>query len=176
MVSLFNLHKSKLHTKEDIIRQSFQRVKEELSEHLDAINDNTNEIQANFEHMQELETKIDKLNEKFDKILHMLQGNTQQKETFQVEPLTLREQEVFIALYTKESSLSYQEISQRTGLPVDLIKSIIQSMIAKGVPIIKRYQEGDFVLEIDSEFKQTQTKKNILQLNEQIMQHMVYQN
>ncbi len=172
---LFNLKKNEIKTHDNIVRLSFQRVKEELSEHLDAINENTSEIQSNFEHMQELETKVDKLNEKFDKILHLLQETSIEKETYTVEPLTLREQEVFIALYTKESALSYHQISQRTGLPIDLIKHIIQTMISKGVPIIKRFLDDELVLEIDSEFKQTQTKQNILQLNEQIMQHMVYQ-
>ena len=160
---------------EENVRESFAKMKGELSEHLDSINENTSEIQSNFEYLQEVEAKVDKLNEKFDKILSLIEEEKPQREVFTVEPLTLREQEIFIALYTKEQSLSYLQISHRTGLPTDLIKQLTQSLISKGVPIIKRYIDDDLKLEIDSEFKETQAKTNMLQLNEQIMQHMVYE-
>ena len=40
-----------------------RRIKEEFDEHLGSINENTNEIQANYEYLCNTDSKIDKLNE-----------------------------------------------------------------------------------------------------------------
>ena len=42
----------------------FSDVKEELEDHLTAINENTNEISANYEYLCEIDSKMDKLNER----------------------------------------------------------------------------------------------------------------
>lgn len=151
------------------VKISFAKVKEELDEHLEAINDNTSEIQSGYEHLIELEAKVDKLNDKMEQILMHLEGRKEQvEERFVVQPLTLREQEVFAQLYLLDSHnyLSYLDISHRIGLPVDMVKSLVQSLTAKGVHIMKRYVDDILVLELDPEFKQYQAKTNALQINE----------
>ena len=44
----------------------FVKIKQEFLEHLDSINQNTNEIQANYEYLKEFETKLEKLRERID--------------------------------------------------------------------------------------------------------------
>ena len=157
---------------ESSVKSSFVKVKEDLDEHLEAINDNTSEIQVNSEQMAELEHKVEKLNEKMEQILLLLEGRTKQtdEERFPVQPLTLREQEVFAQLYILDDHkyLSYLDISHRIGLPTDLIKQLTQSMTAKGVHLLKRYVDDILVLSLDPEFKQYQAKTNALQINEQL--------
>jgi predicted nucleic acid-binding Zn-ribbon protein len=48
------------------IKKAFDKVKEEMTDHLDSINSNTNEINANSTYIKELEKMIQKLNEKID--------------------------------------------------------------------------------------------------------------
>ena len=42
-------------------KKAFSKVKKEFEEHLEAINENTNEIQSNYELMLKLEEKLDKV-------------------------------------------------------------------------------------------------------------------
>lgn len=151
------------------VKSSFVKVKEELDEHLEAINDNTTEIQSSYEHLIELEAKVDKLNEKMEQILMHLEGKKESvEERFVVQPLTLREQEVFAQLYLLDSHnyLSYLDISHRIGLPIDMIKALVQTMTNKGVHVMKRYVDDILVLQLDPEFRQYQAKTNALQINE----------
>ena len=48
------------------IKTAFTKVKEEMTDHLDAINENTNEINSTSNYVKELEKKINKLNEKIE--------------------------------------------------------------------------------------------------------------
>ncbi|MEK6828081.1 MAG: hypothetical protein AABX78_01910, partial [Nanoarchaeota archaeon] len=50
------------------LRHEFIKIKQEFEEHLQAINENTNEISANYEYICELESKLDKLSERVDQI------------------------------------------------------------------------------------------------------------
>jgi predicted nuclease with TOPRIM domain len=110
------------------LKHSFGKVKEELDEHLEAINNNTNEIQTNFEYLTELESKVTKLNEKVERILEILEGKKDEP-TYHVEELTLREQEVFITLYSATKPVTYTQISHKIALPADMIRQLIQSLL-----------------------------------------------
>lgn len=153
---------------EENVKQSFVKVKDELSEHLEAINDNTREIHDTNDQLALLEAKVDKLSDKMDQILSLIS----QQKTYSVESLSLREQEIFVALYTKNEPLSLPQISRRTGLPIEMIKELITQIIEKGIPLVKRLLDDDIVIEIDPGFREHQTKTNILQLNEQLMKYM----
>ncbi|MFT7616072.1 MAG: hypothetical protein ACI8Y7_000900 [Candidatus Woesearchaeota archaeon] len=161
---------------EDAVKRSFDKVRCELTEHLDAINDNTSDTHAVQGHCSELELKIEKLNEKLDEILMHIQGKQQDAhEQYKIQPLTLREQEVFVCLYTAPDNKksTYLDISHKIALPVTMIAELVTSLIGKGVPIIKRMKEDTFHLELDSEFKIAQTKHNILKLQDQIVAQII---
>lgn len=147
-------------------------IKEELDEHLDTINANTNEIQTNCEYLCELDNKINKLNEKIEEIQLEL-GLKKKQEKFEKIKLTLREQEVFLVLYTSEESLSYRDISRRLGLTDALIKDYVEALIMKGIPIIKRYSEDKVLVLLDEEFKRLQARENVLGLSEVIVRNFV---
>jgi DNA-binding MarR family transcriptional regulator len=151
----------------------FDEVKDELDEHLDAINHNTNEISSNYEYLCELDYKFNKLSERLDQMQLFLEKNlgfaTEQKPKFDPKPLTNNEQDVFLVLYTleeKKGAVAYSEIAKRTGLSTDLVSGYITRMIEKNVPIIKRYVNNEPLLRLDPQFKRAQAKENILGLNQ----------
>ena len=78
------------------IRKAFKVVKTELDDHLDAINQNTAEAQANQGWLSELDAKINKLSERLDEIELLINPDRARKMDVKLTP---REQEVFMALY-----------------------------------------------------------------------------
>lgn len=155
------------------LNEILSQIQEEFEDHLSAINDNTNEIQANFEYIQRLEAKIDKMNERLDQvqlILKRLTGIDIKKEhPFQNIDLTKEEKDVFLILYTQEEirgCITYMDISKKLGISEELAKGYITNMIEKGVPIIKRYINRKAYINIDPEFKEIQAKENILNINQ----------
>lgn len=160
---------------DESLKVSFSKIKEEMDIHLDSINENTNEINANFEHVARLEDKVDKLNERIDE-LHMLfsslTGNKPVVKEIEFEKIKLstREQEVFLTLYTSQHELTYYDISRKLGLTPDLVEKYVKMMLEKGVPIIRKLTENKVFLMVDDEFKNLQTKENVLKINENISQ------
>jgi hypothetical protein len=151
----------------------FEEVKEELDEHLDAINQSTNEISANYEYLVEIDFKINKLSEKIEQLQLFLEQNFGYKSTkqpkFQPKPLTNNEQDVFLVLAMleeKKGAVTYGDIAKRTGLSDDLISNYVTRMIEKNVPIIKRYVNNQPFLRLDPQFKKLQEKENILGLKQ----------
>lgn len=139
----------------------FSQVKEEIDEHLTAINENTQEIQANFAFLLELDSKIDKISQRLDKIEFMLAEKPQKVE---VKPLNHPEKQVFCVLYTEEAPLTYEDISNKTGLRSNLVREYISALIEKGVPLTKSYYQSRPFLKLDPEFKELQAKENLVNL------------
>ena len=159
-------------SKEKAIRVSFKKIKEELEDHLETINQNTNEIQANYEYIQKLDQRIEKLNEKLEEVrmhLNIIEEDVSKaKEKFEETKLTIREQEVFLVLYTATDFLSYKDIAKRLGLTESLVSNYITDLIEKGIPLIKKYINKVPYIKLDSRFKQMQTKENILKIDDRI--------
>ncbi|MBI2549423.1 hypothetical protein HYW21_08825 [Candidatus Woesearchaeota archaeon] len=163
----------------DATVRDFQRVinsfREEFDDHLDAINENTNEIQTNYEYLCALDAKIEKVAEKVDSLMLLL-GQTKAKSGHQqyvVQPLTHREQELFLVLYTHEQGfLSYAEVARKLGFTVQMVEQYIANVIQKGVPLIKRFQNNLVYVSLDPEFRNLQTKENIVQLDEDVVKSM----
>ena len=147
-------------------------IKQEFEEHLQAINENTNEISANYEYICEIENKIDKLSERVDEIQMFIESNSNvgfsRVGNFDVKRLNRREQDVFLVIYTLEEergSLTYEDIAERLNISEELAGLYVTSLIEKGVPIMKRYINSRPHLRLDPIFKTLQTKENILQLS-----------
>lgn len=153
------------------LRSEFATIKHEFEEHLQAINENTNEIASNYEYTCELESKLDKLSERVEQIqMYLSESGVQiSKATkFDVKRLNRREQEVFLIIYTLEEekgSVTYSDIAAKLNISEHLASSYVASLIEKGVPIMKRYIYSKPHLRLDPEFKTLQTKENILQLS-----------
>jgi len=144
--------------------QELKEIKEELNEHLNAINDNTNEIQANYEYLCKLEAKIEKLREMIDSLI--LEQKEQKKYT--VDKLTSNEKETFMALYALEEekgAVGYLDIAKKLNIPVNLVQTYVVNLIEKGIPIQKRYINNTAFLTLEPDFKSAQRRNNILNIN-----------
>ncbi len=146
-------------------------IREEFDEHRESINDNTNEMQANYEYISRVDEKISKVEEQLSQLQNWLsrvaglpQFETQQKEI----ELTEKEKEVFLILYTAsdEKPLSYQQIAEATEESDFLVKGYVTNMIEKGVPIQKRYVDGKVYLSLEQDFKELQAKNKIVKLSQ----------
>lgn len=147
--------------------ESLEDVRLELDEHLDSINQNSVEIQANYEYLEELNKKIDKLTNRLDELgtlfLHSM-AVQDQKATF-----TDQEKEVFVVLYTAQEPLSYEEIAARSALPLYLVEDIVMSMKLKHIPINKKIFAGKTLLVMDDKFKEAQKKFNLVKVNANVL-------
>lgn len=168
----FNLIRgSSLSFKRDkMLKSAFQKVKEEMEEHLQAINENTNEITSNYEYICELEAKMDKLTERLDKMQMFIETQLGAKpivETKEIGPLSKSEQDVFTTLYIlqeEKGNVTYPDIAEKSNLDEEEAASCVDSMISKGIPISKKYIDNEPYLKLDKDFKTLQAKANVLQL------------
>lgn len=160
------------------LREIFSEIRDEFEDHLTAINENTGEIQANYEALSELDSKIDRLGERLDKIELFLKGEgfkADEEPKFNIPKLTKNEQEAFLILYTHEEKgpISYEELARKLCLTEELAASYVQSLVAKGVPIHKRYITNRAFVRLDKNFKHLQTKKNILKISQTIIPNIL---
>ena len=139
--------------------EGFKRI---LEEHLIAINGNTSEIQGVFDYLHEIEIKLDKFSQRVDQ-LQLNQGGEVEKPI--VSPLNQTEKKVFLVLYTEGESLTYNEISAKSGLPTVLISENISSLVVKGIPVIRSFFNNQLFVKIDPVFKERQAKENLVNLS-----------
>lgn len=154
------------------LKGEFTKIRHEFEDHLQAINENTNEISANYEYIAEIKSKLDRLSERVDHLQMFLESGSNvsfaKKKDFDVKRLDRKEQEVFLVIYTLEEekgSVTYADIAEKIGISEQLAGNYVTSIIEKGVPIIKRYMNSRPYLKLDPDFKTLQTKENILQLS-----------
>lgn len=166
--------KSKLSSSK-ILKSSINDLKDQTEDHLCSINENTNEIHANYEHALEIESKIDKLAERMDEI-SMLFGAAEVVKNPTIPKLSRVEKAVFLALYALSEEMqyvTYRQISESVNLSETLVMNYITILIEKGVPIIKSYGGNRTRLRVSSYFKNRQTKSDILKLNHDASKQVV---
>lgn len=151
------------------VKRAFSTVKEEMNQHLDSINQNTNEIQACYEYLAELDTKIEKLTERLD----ILQLAPEETDVGISISLTHREQEVFMVLYAIEDPITSKDVARRLGLTIEMVDRYLGSISAKGVPILKTFMAGKVYHCLDLKFKELQARKNVLNINESLSQQLL---
>ena len=150
-------------------------IKEELDDYRESINENTSEIQSNYETVSNIERKIEKLAERVEQIELLLHESGLKKQRDDLPTsisLTLREQEIFFVLYTlgETVELTYTDIARKLGLTDDIVRNYITTMIAKGVPVVKRYKSKNVFLVLDNDFRSLQAKKNVIVINDSIIE------
>ncbi len=141
--------------------EKFKVIRQALEEHLSAINENTSEIQALFDYLNEMDIKIEKVVSRLDN----LQLNEDKKEKFFVAPLNQMEKEIFLVLYTEEIPLSYPEIAEKSKLPLHLIPEVISALVNKGIPFQRSLVKNQLFLRLDPVFKELQAKENLVNLS-----------
>lgn len=148
------------------LKRSFSRIKEEFEMHLSSINDNTEEINVNAEHISELDIKIEKLNEKLEEILMILAQLPKETKAFLTKPLTINEKQVLMAIYASSRPISYARLAQNLNLSESLVNTYIEGLISKKIPVIMTYKNAVPYLSLDPEFKEKQAKENILEIEQ----------
>lgn len=149
------------------VLEFMHNVREELDEHRDAINNDTNEIQTNYEYICGLNEKIEKLSERLDKLNLLLKGSVE-AEDFKISPLTKKEKEVFMALYTlgqSRSFVTYKDMAKSLCMTESLVSNYITNIVEKGIPVLKKYSGGMVYLKLDDKFREKQAKENIVGVN-----------
>ncbi len=154
------------------LKRAFSKIKEELAHHLESINENTSEIQANYEYTAELDARIDKLSSRLEHIeifLKKLDDSfkiAEEIEGYTIQPLSVNEKRIFTVIYSSQKALSYAEIAQALSLSESLVRSYLTNIISKGIPIVKKYVSGKPVIYLDEEFKKLQQDQNIVKLSQ----------
>lgn len=142
-------------------------IREELDDHRDAINENTNELQANHEYIRSVEEKLDKIHARLEELFLFVTGNASEQK-LEIQPLTRREQEVFQALYVVGEGIpfvSYRQLAKKLNSSEALISGFITNLIEKGVPIVKKYDNGQAFVQLEPRFRQKQAKEVVIGLN-----------
>ena len=153
------------------LNEALKSIKNELDEHLDAINESTYEIQTSYGCMNELNDKLEKFAERLERIELFLQTNSNflvEEKIFEVKPLTKTEQHVFLVIYALEDEkglVSQADIIKKTGLPSYVVGEYITRLVDKGIPIIRKYINNLHYLKLNPDFKRLQAKENILMID-----------
>ncbi len=157
-----------------------EQIREEFDDHLEAINENTNEIQSNASSLAEIDAKLNKVAERIERIELFLQKSQSftvpEMPKFDIKALTEREKSIFLILYTldyENRPMTYRELQKRAGLPMTLLQGYITSLIEKGIPIAKKYINNVIHLKLDEQFRALQAKTNIVKLEQQTLNHIL---
>lgn len=146
------------------MRKAFKAVKTELDDHLESVNQNTSEIQANQGLVTELDAKVEKLSERLDELELIINPEKAKKIDAKLTP---REQEVFMTLYVGKA-MSYSQIAKLLGFTDDMVSMYILNLISKGVPIHRELINDVLVFRLDPEFKDLQARRNVLEIDPRI--------
>ncbi|MBW3013698.1 hypothetical protein KY335_00480 [Candidatus Woesearchaeota archaeon] len=147
--------------------KAIAELREELDDHLQAINDNTAEVELNYTYLLDMNKRLKFIESKmqvFEKILSKL---TSEKicETKKAKiKISKQEQDVFMAFYHSESALTYEDICDSMGKSESFVRCFINSLIEKGVPITKHIIKRKTYFLLDPAFREMQTKQNILNI------------
>lgn len=155
---------------EQMIRSSFKVVNEEFEDHLDAINENTQEIENQYESLCELNRKLEKLNERIDQISSMVKELVNERGSIS---LTLDEQRIFFVLYMHDDGfISFDDIAGRTHFNPDYARELITAMLDKGIKLTREIRDGKLHLKLNPYFKARQIRESIVKIDPAVVRQM----
>lgn len=153
------------------IKSAFGKVREEMDEHLDTINRNSNEIQSVYEFLMGLEGRLDKLSERVESL--SLEKECPVREYEPVEALTSREQEVFLLVYTSSLPLSSFAIAERLGLDERAVRRYLDGLMQKGVPLLEQRYDGRLHYSLELRFKDEQARRSLVRIDESVSREVL---
>ena len=68
-------------------------------------------------------------------------------------------------LYTDEFAMTVKDICEKTKLPSSVVQERINTIISKGVPLVRSYVDKQVYIQIDGQFKERQAKENLVNLS-----------
>ena len=153
------------------IRDAFRKIKEERDEHLESINQLTSELQTAFDYVAELESKYDKLKEITDDLQIFMNSMLMNDKThFSNISLSLEEQKLFLALYVfgEKEPLSWDFLLKKLDVNDNALRLLLSSLLDKKIPITKEKISSEWYFNIDSRFRELQSKEKIIQIHDSV--------
>lgn len=148
----------------DELKVVFSKIKEEFEDHLESINQNTIEIQSSFEYLSRLASSVEKIEQR----LARLENETPREKRSETVLLTREEEEVYAVLLDSSRQrqlLTYDRIAQKVDVSKTFCAHIVSSLVDKGVPVLKKFSNGDVFLEIESHFVNNETLINVVTID-----------
>lgn len=156
------------------VSKVLEGARDELDDHRIAINEISEEVQSNHGFLLHIDEKLNRLSARVEELACILSAQRNTK-NLKPCPLTKREKDVFLALYrvvNLKGQASYKEIADVLNAKQGLVQSFITNLIEKGVPIVKRYDNGVAILAFPSTFNEKQAKENIVGVNSKLTDFM----
>ena len=85
-----------------------------------------------------------------------------------VEPLSIREQEVFLLLYAASLPVGLDDIADRLGLTVTRVVALVNSLVSKGVPVLQELRGRAVFFSMELRFKDVQAKRKVVALDSRV--------
>ncbi len=148
------------------LKDQLSSIREEFDDHLNAINDNTLEIQDNHERIAQLDSKIDALASKLENTYMMVNELMKRRSKFNKISLSDEEQKLFIAIYSEDSKVSFTALSRKLGLKRSTIRLCLESMKKKEVPLFVEKNGAETFTMLEAKFKELQTRENLIKIDE----------
>ena len=163
MIEAFTSLKYELSKVKEDITSEVQSLKEECEDHLQAINENTEELADVQTNMSVIDEKIEKLNARIDTI-HMMFNQLLWQTKITIE-LSTDEQILFQVLCSYNDFVTGAFAAEKIQLPEPVMRETITALIDKGVPVVMKEAAGQTFIKLDSEFRKLQRKHKIIKIN-----------
>lgn len=163
MIDAFASLKYELSKVKQDMGSEVQQLKEECEDHLQAINENTEEL-ANVQNSLDLtDQKIEKLNSRIDNI-HLMFNQILWQTKIRID-LDVQEQMVFQLLCSHNDFLTGTFMAEKIQLPTAVMRETITALIDKGVPVVLRESDGSIFVRLEPEFRKLQRANKIIKIN-----------
>lgn len=156
----------------NVLQSNFNSLREELDDHREAINENSCEIEQNYNDLNDLYEKMEKLGSRVDEI-HFMFKQILNSTKFRID-LSKTEQSVFLVLYTCENFLSAQDIAQKAGIEMQEAESMLLLLLDKGIMVEREVIENKEYFRLDKNFRMRQAKDKLVHIDPEVK--MQYQN
>ncbi len=137
------------------IRAAFNAVHREFEDHLQSINENTSEIMENRYMIISLQERLDKIASDIACLKRQLSHTIPNR-------LSVREQEVFLCVYSEQRGVSVSHISARLQLPVGVVEDVLESLRIKNIPLYFRETDSGMFVTLDPAFRELQSTRNVV--------------
>ena len=150
--------------KETQLKLAFWKIKEELGVHLETINASTQEIEEIFEAITRFESKIDKIEERIEKL--ELERQHPMRTMIMLPP---REEEVYGLLFVRDDRMSHRQIANALSLSEEVVSGAVSNLIAKGIPVLRQVTSENVLIYLDKEFRESQKIHSSVHVQDRIL-------
>lgn len=148
------------------IDNDMQTIREELDDHLLSINENTQELEAQYSHMKAMDKRLKSLEEQFAKIndvlAKLMPNEMKQQQEQEKITVTAQEEKVFTALYQADSLVSYDDLTSVCDRSLSFVRSTMNRLIEKGIPVVQETVKRKTMFMLEPKFKEQQVKYGIV--------------